>query len=297
MTPKITPFIWFDSNAEQAVKFYTSIFKKSKIGKIMYYTKEMEHDSGKKAGTILTIDFTLNGQRFSAINGGSHFKLNPATSLFVTCNTTQEFNSLWNKLVQNATILMEKGKYPFSEQYGWLNDQFGLSWQLMLAKKSQTITPSLLFTQDKFGKCEEAIKYYTKIFPKSKIIRMAKYSTGEGDIPGKIKYADFQLSGAPFKAMESSANHAFTFNGAMSFVVNCKDQKEVDKYWKMSAVPAAEQCGWMTDQFGVTWQIVPEILLKLMTSKDKEKAKRVTMAMMQMKKLDVKGLERAGKGE
>lgn len=292
---KIIPFIWFDTQAEEAAAFYTGLFEKSKIGAILCYDEASSKPSGKPVGSVLTVDFKLNGQPFTAINGGTHFKLTPAVSFFVTCKTMSEFDRLWNGLVRRGTVLMERGKYPFSEQYGWLNDQFGVSWQLNMGKKSQQITPALLFKGKNFGKCKEAIKYYTKIFPKSKIVTLAPYEKGEGDVAGKIKYAEFVLAGVPFKAMESSYDHQFDFTGAISFVVDCKTQKEVDKYWKMSAVPADEQCGWMTDKYGVTWQIVPTILTKLLMSKDKAKAGRVMRAMMEMKKLNVAALQKAAK--
>jgi predicted 3-demethylubiquinone-9 3-methyltransferase (glyoxalase superfamily) len=106
---------------------------------------------------------------------------------------------------------------------------------------------------------------------------------------------DFTLAGQPFSALNGGPE--FQFNEAVSFVVDCGDQAEVDRLWKaLSAVPAAEQCGWLKDRFGLSWQIVPRALPRLMDDKDPAKAKRAFDAMMRMKKLDVAGLERAARG-
>ena len=156
--PKITPFLWFNDNAEQAVKFYKSIFKKTKVEKVARYSEAAEKVAGRPRGSVMTIEFELEGQRFIALNGGPDFK----------------------------------------------------------------------------------------------------------------------------------------FNEAVSFVVSCKTQAEIDWYWKkLSAGGKPIQCGWLTDKFGVTWQIVPSILGDLMTSKDPEKSERVMAALLKMVKLDIKKLKQA----
>jgi predicted 3-demethylubiquinone-9 3-methyltransferase (glyoxalase superfamily) len=143
----ITPCLWFDSNAEEAVNFYTSIFKKSKIGKISRYTEAGYEIHGKPAGTVLTIDFELNGQPFTALNGGPVFKFNEAISLQVYCESQEELDYYWNKL--------SAGGDERSQQCGWLKDKFGLSWQIVPtvlgnllhgkdAKKSNRVMEALL---------------------------------------------------------------------------------------------------------------------------------------------------------
>ena len=118
---KITPFLWFDDNAEEAVKFYTSIFKNSKIGKIARYDKAGEKAAGRPAGSVMTIEFHLEGQEFVALNGGPHFKFTEAISFVVNCQTQEEVDYYWEKL-------SEGGK---EVQCGWLKDKFGLSWQIV----------------------------------------------------------------------------------------------------------------------------------------------------------------------
>jgi predicted 3-demethylubiquinone-9 3-methyltransferase (glyoxalase superfamily) len=122
---KIIPCLWFDSNAEEAVKFYTSIFKKSKIGRIARYGEEGYEIHGKRAGTVMTIEFELNGQAFTALNGGPVFKFNEAISFQVSCKSQEEVDYYWEKLSEGGD---EK-----AQQCGWLKDKFGVSWQIVPA--------------------------------------------------------------------------------------------------------------------------------------------------------------------
>jgi len=118
---KITPFLWFDDQAEQAVKFYTSIFKDSKTGRILRYDDEAAKASGRPVGSVLTIEFELEGQKFVALNGGPEFKFNESVSFVVNCETQQEVDYYWQKLIADG------GQ---ESACGWLKDKFGLSWQV-----------------------------------------------------------------------------------------------------------------------------------------------------------------------
>jgi predicted 3-demethylubiquinone-9 3-methyltransferase (glyoxalase superfamily) len=118
---QITPFLWFDNDAEEAVNFYTSIFKNSSIGKIAHYTGEGAKASGQQEGTIMTIEFNLNGQNFTAINGGPIFKFTEAISFVVNCENQEEVDHFWNKLTEGGEEV----------QCGWLKDKYGLSWQIV----------------------------------------------------------------------------------------------------------------------------------------------------------------------
>jgi predicted 3-demethylubiquinone-9 3-methyltransferase (glyoxalase superfamily) len=120
---KITPCLWFDSNAEEAVNFYTSIFKNSKIGKISRYGKEGYEIHGKPEGTVLTVEFELDGQTFTALNGGPVFKFNEAISFQVYCESQSEVDYYWEKL--------SKGGDEKAQQCGWLKDRYGVSWQIV----------------------------------------------------------------------------------------------------------------------------------------------------------------------
>jgi len=118
---KITPVLWFDDQAEEAVKFYTSIFKNSRVGKISRYDKAGEQASGRPAGSVMTVEFQLDGQEFVALNGGPHFKFTEAVSFVVNCRTQAELDRIWKKLTAGGKEV----------QCGWLKDKYGLSWQIV----------------------------------------------------------------------------------------------------------------------------------------------------------------------
>lgn len=187
---------------------------------------------------------------------------------------------------------MELGAYPFSERYGWLQDRYGLSWQIFYpggADVKRKITPVIMFVGGVSGKAEEAINFWTSIFEDSKIDSLLHYRKGEEpDKEGSLKYGSFALFGQEFGAMDSAHPHPFSFNEAISFIVKCDTQAEIDNYWsRLSAVPEAEQCGWLKDKYGLSWQVTPTVMEKLLGSGDPEKTARVTQAFLPMKKLDL----------
>jgi len=297
---KIIPFLWFDSNAEEAINFYTSIFKNSKIGSVARYDEAGAVASGRPKDSIMTASFNLNGEEFVALNGGPHFKFNPSISFFVITKDENEIDNLWKKLSEGGKVLMELDKYDWSKKYGWVEDKYGLSWQLMLTEDDvkQKIIPSLLFVDKVYGKAEEAMNFYTSVFKNGKVESVYKYGANyPPNDENAVMYEDFTLEGNKFAAMDSANDHNFNFNEAISFVVNCDNQEELDYYWnKLSADPKSEMCGWLKDKFGVSWQIVPTVLSKLLSDKDAKKSQRVMQAMLQMKKISIPDLEKAYKG-
>ncbi len=292
--PKITYCLWLDKEVEEAVRFYTSVFANAKETNIA--RSPVDTPSGK-AGTVLTANFDLGGEQFMLLNGGPEFKLNPSVSFMVHCDTAAEVEKLWNKLSEGGKALMPLDKYPFSDKYGWVEDKYGVSWQLILPQQEppQRVMPSLLFVNEVCGKAEEAIQYYTSVFHNAKAGTMARYPAGmEPDKEGTLMYADFMLEGRWFVAMDSAHKHKFHFDEAISFVVHCDTQEEIDYYWdKLTAGGKEVQCGWLRDQYGVAWQIVPVRMLELLQGRDKERAKRAMQAMMRMVKLDIAELENA----
>lgn len=291
---KIVPFLWFDENAEEAVNFYISCFKNSKTGSISRYDEASAKASGRPEGSVLTVSFQLNGQEFIALNGGPVFKFTPCISFFVTCETEEEIDELWKKLSLNGKTLMEYKTYPFSKKYGWLEDKFGLSWQLNLTGDKQKISPLLMFTGKQAGKAEEAINFYTSLFQKSEIINLIHYAEGQGEPEENVVHARFSLDGEEFLAMDSSLKHDFNFTPAVSFLVYCETQQEVDYFWEKLTEGGKEvECGWLEDKYSVSWQIVPAKMFSLLNNPNKAKAERAMKAMMKMKKLDIKTLEEA----
>ncbi len=291
---KMTPHLWFDKEAKEAAEFYTSAFKGSRIK-----DRVMLHGSPSGDSDLVTID--LMGQEFMLISAGPYFKFNPSVSFVVALDTKDEVDALWKTLSAGGSALMELGSYPFSERYGWVQDKYGVSWQLIYlgsTKVTQRIVPTLMFVGDRFGKAEEAINFYASIFRNSKVGSIVRYDKGEEpNKEGTVKHGWVLLEGYELGAMDGALQHSFTFNEAVSFIVYCKDQQEIDYYWdRLSAVPEAEQCGWLKDKFGVSWQIVPVAMGKMMRDKDEAKIARVTEAFLKMKKFDIATLERAYKG-
>ncbi len=290
---KITPFLWFDNNAEEAANFYVSVFGDSKVGTITRYGEA----GPAPAGTVMTVEIQLEGQKFTALNGGPHFKFTPAVSFYVACETAEKVDALWQKLSEGGSVLMELAKYPFSEKFGWVADKYGLSWQLNLASFPQKISPCLMFVGEQNGKAEDAMKFYTSQFNNSSIDRVERSAPGEGGTEGAVKHGVFSLDGQKFIAMDGGTNHPFTFTEAQSFVVDCKTQDEVDEFWqKLTAGGQESQCGWLKDKYGLSWQVTPAILIEMLQDKDAEKSKRVMEAMMQMSKIDIPTLQRAYDG-
>jgi predicted 3-demethylubiquinone-9 3-methyltransferase (glyoxalase superfamily) len=155
----------------------------------------------------------------------------------------------------------------------------------------QKITPFLWFDD----KAEEAMNFYVSIFKNSKIGSVSRYGDAGPGPKGTVMVATFQLDGQEFMALNGGPH--FKFTEAVSFVVNCETQEEVDEYWeKLSEGGEKSRCGWLKDKYGLSWQVVPTILGKLMQDKDAEKAKRVMEAMLQMDKIDIKTLKQAYEG-
>lgn len=298
---KITPNLWFDKQADEAANFYVSAFGNGEIDSIVRYPDAGKEIHGQEAGSVMTVEFEIDGLKIIALNGGPMFKFTPAISLMVSCPTEADVDALHAKLSEGGSDLMPLGEYPFSKRYAWTADKYGLSWQLIHVPDTgrRTVFPSLLFVGDVYGKAEEAMNFYVSLFENSSVGDIARYGAGqEFDKEGAVMYADFTLAGQRFAAMDSGYDHKYSFNEAFSLLVNCADQAEVDKLWDaMSADPKAEQCGWLKDNYGVSWQISPEGIEAMLGDSDKEKHNRVMEAMLKMKKLDLVELIRAFEGK
>ena len=292
---KIIPHLWFDKEAKEAVDFYVSTFPKSKI-------KNTTTLHNTPSGSVDIVTFELSGFEFQAISAGPLFKFNPSISFHVKCETKEEVDTLWKKLADGGQVLMELGTYPFSDRYGWVQDKYGLSWQIIYSSGADVIhkiTPVIMFVGNVCGKAEEAVKFWTSVFRQSNIATILHYGKGEQpDKEGTLKYAAFSLFGQEFGAMDSAHEHRFSFNEAISFIVSCDTQEEIDYYWnKLTAVPEAEACGWLKDKYGVSWQVIPTRMNELLQGGDRVKIDRVTQAFLPMKKLDIEKLQEAYEGK
>jgi predicted 3-demethylubiquinone-9 3-methyltransferase (glyoxalase superfamily) len=299
---KIIPHLWFDTEAKEAAEFYTSLLPNSEITNLTTLHNTPSGDSD-------IVSFKLWGYSFMAISAGPLFKFNPSISFMVNFDPAQDpeaktrIDAVWARLIEGGQALMPLDQYPFSERYGWVQDKYGVSWQLILTDPAgevrPPIVPALMFVGDVAGKAEEATDFYLSVFEDAKRGALSRYPAGMApDKEGTIMFTDFQLEGQWFVAMDSAHKHDFAFNEAVSLLVHCDSQAEIDYYWeKLSAAPEAEQCGWLKDKYGVSWQIAPQAMDEMMGKGTPEQIDRVTQAFLPMKKLDLAKLKAAYEGE
>lgn len=297
MSRKILPCLWFNGKIEEAADFYVSVLRNSKILHLNHYSESASNAAGMPKGAPLTISFRLEDQEFVLLNGGPEFQVNPGMSFFVRCESADEVNELWKRLAPGGKARMELSEYPFSPRYGWIEDRFGVNWQLNLAPgATQKITPLLMFSGEQWGKAEEAMRHYTSIFPNSGIRKIFHYGPEYPGPTGKVVHATFALLGQELMAMDPGQNTPFDFGVGTSLLVKCDTQSELDSYWdRLTAHPEWEQCGWLKDKFGLSWQLTPSKLDELINDSDPARSERVLGAILKMKKLDLKTIEAAAK--
>lgn len=246
--------------------------------------------------TPFVIQIELSGQKFMLLNEGPSSSPNPSISFMVVSESPEETEKYWNRLIKEGKALMPLDSYDWSPKYGWVEDKYGVSWQLFTGSKADTpqkFSPTLMFTGANAGKASGAIDLYTKLFAHSSIGGILKYSKEDGENPDFVKHAQFKIKDTTVMAMDSSAAHAFAFNDGVSLVVECETQEEIDKYWSQLTSNGGYEvaCGWLTDPYGISWQIIPKDIVKWVT--DPERSQRVMNVMMKMKKLVIADLENA----
>lgn len=274
----VYPCLWFDNQAGQAANHYCSIFQHSRML--------------KEAGLVTS--FEVWGTKLIGLNGGPHFTMNPSLSFYVYCGNDSEITRLYEALSPGSTILMPLGKYGWSEKYTWFVDSFGVNWQLDIADiaSPQKIVPTLLFANEKMGKVKDTVMHYTRIFSGSAVLLEAPYPESAALGEGTLLFSRFSLNGFIVNAMSSTQKHDFDFSPGSSLVVECETQQEIDFFWeKLAEGGKYSMCGWLEDSFGVSWQIIPVCLAKLMS--DPERRQRVNAALMKMKKIEIEKLEEA----
>lgn len=304
MAQKIVPHLWFDNRTKDAVDTYVRAF--SPLGDSCLLSSVVLPDT--PSGDALNVEFMLAGHRFMAIDGGPYFRPNPSISFFVNFDPSRDprahehLDGLWAILIEGGFALMDLGEYPFSSHYGWLQDRFGVSWQLILTdpdgEERPVIVPSLLFTREHAGQALAARDFWISVFGDSRPGLTAPYPAGmEPDVEGTLMFGDFVLEGQWFAAADSALDHSFSFDEGVSLLVECEDQDEIDRLWEaLSAVPEAEQCGWLKDRFGVSWQIAPADMGQMMATGTPDQVRRLTEAFLPMRKLDVAALSAAWEG-
>jgi predicted 3-demethylubiquinone-9 3-methyltransferase (glyoxalase superfamily) len=292
---RIVPHIWFQDSLAEAGRLYGHVVPGSKI------TSESSLD-GTPSGKVAMATWFLGGLQVQALAAPAPFTLNPSFSLLLACEGPTEVDRIHARLVEGGSELMPLGTYPFSPRYAWVIDRFGLSWQIMDysgRRLGRRVTPTLMFTGTACGRCEEAMRAYAGLIPGSAVGELDRYGPGmEPNQPEQVKHGGFTLAGTALAAMDSALSYQFSFNEAASFIAFVETQAELDGLWAaLSADPEAERCGWLKDRFGLSWQVVPEGLGRIMASDDDAARSRTRDAFLAMRKLDIAALERAARGD
>jgi predicted 3-demethylubiquinone-9 3-methyltransferase (glyoxalase superfamily) len=298
-THPIAPCIWLDDQAERAADLYARTFPGSRVVATSRYPESTDNPGGRPRGSVLTVELDLAGQPFTLLNGGPLFVPNPSVSFFVRVDTAADADRMFAALAEGGQVLMPLDAYPWSERYAWVQDRFGVSWQVISGRRppggAATMVPCLMFAGPQHGRAEEAMRAYAGIFPGGRILSAERYAAGEGP-ENTVKHGRFELAGQELVAMDSHLAHGVTFSEAVSLQVRCEDQAEVDRYWNaLSAGGEQGPCGWLKDRFGVSWQVAPAGMARWMTG-DPAARDRTFAALLTMKKLDVAALERAYAG-
>ncbi|BAU96333.1 3-demethylubiquinone-9 3-methyltransferase [Corynebacterium suranareeae] len=280
---KIIPNIWCQGTADQAADFYLNAFSDfpggvEVLSTVTYPETGLFDFQEPFAGKTLTVDLAIAGFRIILINAGEEFTPNASISLMMNFDAVRDpharkhLDVVWERLLDGGTALMPVDKYPFSEYYGWVQDKYGVSWQLMLSSSESepgpSVIPMLLFGGAAQNKAAEAQEYYVDVFPHSRLGDRAVYGQPTGPATAEaLMFSQFQLDGQWIFAMDSGVDQDFSFNEGVSLMYESHGQEELDAMWDaLSADPTAEACGWLKDKFGVSWQIVPDNMEELMAS-------------------------------
>lgn len=304
MGQRITVNIWCNGNAEEAGAFYAEAFGAADIDASSVVDARYPHAGlpefqAHLAGAALTVGVTIGGTRLTLINAGPEFTPNPSISIMVNFDplmcggdvdsTRERLAVLWERLADGGTVMMELGTYPFSKLYGWVEDRNGVSWQLMLTDPAgdprPLIIPALMFDGASQNCAAEASDLYVSLFADlpggSEVGTRATYGvlTGRAHADA-LAFGEFRLDEQWCMGADNGSGVDHPFTPAVSLQVDCASQAEIDLLWNaLSAVPEAEQCGWLEDRYGVSWQIVPDNMGELMQRPNAYEH------MLQMKKL------------
>ncbi|KFC38008.1 VOC family protein [Elizabethkingia anophelis] len=281
MNNDIFPCLWCNGDAKESAEFYCQVFG----GKIT-------------VDTPVVINIELFGQKLMLLNAGPQFEKNPSISFLINCASEEDVQHYWDQLSEGGMVLMELDSYPWSKKYGWIKDKYGTTWQLYFGEmQEQRLVPTLMFMHRNNGKAMEAMEFYTSTFPESKIEGVLKYKDGgeNEEDPENVQHAQFVINNYMLSCMDSSLDHKFDFNEGISLVIMTNDQKETDHLWNtlISGGGRESMCGWLKDQYGVSWQIVPKKLIELMNDTDPAKSQKVVQAMLKMQKIIIAHLEEA----
>lgn len=296
---RIVPCLWFDDQAEQAAALYTRAFEGGRVVAVSRFPEQGANPAGRPPGSVLTVELELAGFRLTLLNGGPQFVMNPTLSFFVHTKTAAEADRRFAALAEGGQVLMPLDAWPWSERYGWVQDRYGASWQVMAGRPTPlgaTFVPCLMFAGRNHKRAQEAMRLYSGIFD-GRVDSLERYAPGEGP-EDSVKHGRIVIAGQELVAMDSHLEHQHAFNEAISLQVMCDDQRELDRVWEALTSSGGEEsmCGWLKDRFGLSWQVVPTRLADWMTSPDAAARDRGFKALLEMKKLDIAALQAAFDG-
>ncbi|GAB3940783.1 VOC family protein [Corynebacterium tapiri] len=276
MTQMITPTLWMNRTADEACDFYVQAFQSIDVraevtGRLTYpdpHEYYLEEFAGKTRVKFLDIE----GVSLGFINAADEHAVNPSISFILNFDPSRmqdasaRLEKLWEVLIDGGQALMPLQQYPFSQLYGWVQDKYGVNWQLMLTNpegdERPFVTPSLMFGNVNHGKAREAVDYYVETFPDSQLGVRHFYTdesaagTGVSTESGDVMYSDARIGGLWLSAMDSGVEHEFTFTAGNSLHVMAEDAEQAEQlHARLSHDPAKDNYGWCEDQFGITWQI------------------------------------------
>lgn len=278
MNNSIYPCIWSNHNAREMADFYCSTFPDTRI---------LDENP-------VVVMLEIFGQKLMLLNGGDIFKPNPSISLMFLTMYEAEVEEIWNKLIPEGEPVMPLDAYPFSPKYGWVQDKYGVSWQLYTARDEshiiQKLVPTLMFTGAQNGKATEAANLYISLFPNSTMRGVMHYNAESGEPETSVQHGEFLINDYLLMMMDSSLEHKFRFSEGVSLVLECDYQEEIDNYWEALTSNGGEEsmCGWLKDRFGISWQLVPSQL-----DEWTKKSPKVMEEVLKMKKLDMNVLREA----
>lgn len=280
MNKHIYPCLWFDHNAKEAIEFYKTIFDDVRL----------------LQDTSMVMTFEVNGTKFMALNGGPLYKCTPAVSYFVYCDGNNEkIDAIYKALSEEGKVIFPLAQYDWSPRYAWVEDKFGVSWQLDVESinNAQKVVPCLLFGNENTAKVKEVMEHYMSIFSDSRVLMQMPYPEEMNQPEGALLFAQFTLNKFIINAMSSSEPLAYGISEANSFVVECDTQEQIDHYWErlLEGGGKESQCGWLQDRYGVWWQIVPAELPQLMSNP--ETIKQVSEIVMRSTKFNLNELREA----
>lgn len=274
MNNKLRVGVWSDNKAKETADFYMKSFDSGSI--------VSEHN--------MAVELDLGGMILLFINGGPMFQPNPSISFSYACSSLLELEKLYQTLIVGGKIMMPKDKYSWAETYAFIEDKYGVSWQLSFDRNQENtgkIIPSLIFVNENNGKAEQAGALYLGLSEENKMLHMVKYGKDENNTEGHVMYSLIHVFGKELILMDGAGSHNFAFNEGVSLLVVTEDQEETDALWEafLAGGGTEQQCGWLKDAYGVSWQIVPKQFLDLAGCGDKEVVSKLMQAVYPMKKL------------